>query len=151
MWTVIPRFLRAHDAITTSLLRQNDVATSFWRNNDVIISSCARWDQQKFGLGKLFEISSGICWYHWQCRWHSAGRLLLRWQDRSRPWTARVPESDQCARAVAHSSCGRAGGVLVWLVVVYVAVVTRASWRRLSEWHGGDITARRSSDSARKL
>ena len=35
---------RAHDAITTSLLRQNDVATSFWRNNDVVIASCARWD-----------------------------------------------------------------------------------------------------------
>ena len=35
---------RAHDAITTSLLRQNDVvATSFWRKNDVIIASCARW------------------------------------------------------------------------------------------------------------
>ena len=26
-----------------SLLRQNDVATSFWRNNDVIIASSARW------------------------------------------------------------------------------------------------------------
>ena len=36
---------RAHDAITTSLLRQNDVATSFWHNsNDVIISSWVRWD-----------------------------------------------------------------------------------------------------------
>ena len=35
---------RAHDAITTSLLRQNDVATSFWRHNDVIITSCVRWD-----------------------------------------------------------------------------------------------------------
>ena len=32
-----------NDAITMSLLRQNDVATSFWRNNDVIIASCARW------------------------------------------------------------------------------------------------------------
>ena len=27
----------------TSLLRQNDVATSFWYSNDVIITSCARW------------------------------------------------------------------------------------------------------------
>ena len=32
------------DVIITSLLRQNDVATSFWRFNDVIIASCARWD-----------------------------------------------------------------------------------------------------------
>ena len=28
------------DAIITSLLRQNDVATSFWHNNDVIITPC---------------------------------------------------------------------------------------------------------------
>ena len=33
---------RTHDAIM-SLLRQNDVVTSFWRNNHVIILSCARW------------------------------------------------------------------------------------------------------------
>ena len=33
-----------HDAIMTSLLRQNDVATSFWRNNDVIIVSYKCWD-----------------------------------------------------------------------------------------------------------
>ena len=36
---------RAHNTITTSLLRQNDVATLFWRNNDVIIASCVRWDE----------------------------------------------------------------------------------------------------------
>ena len=35
---------RAHDAITTELWRQNDVATSFWCHNEVIIASCARWD-----------------------------------------------------------------------------------------------------------
>ena len=29
--------------IITSWLRQNDVETSFWRNNDVIITSCVRW------------------------------------------------------------------------------------------------------------
>ena len=31
---------RAHDAIMTSLWRQNDVATSFWRHNEVIFASC---------------------------------------------------------------------------------------------------------------
>ena len=31
---------RAHDAIITSLCHQNDVTTSFWRHNDVIIASC---------------------------------------------------------------------------------------------------------------
>ena len=32
-----------HNAIITTLLRQNDVTTSFWRNNDVIITSCVDW------------------------------------------------------------------------------------------------------------
>ena len=32
-----------HDAKITSSLRHNDVATSFWRNNDIIIASCVRW------------------------------------------------------------------------------------------------------------
>ena len=34
---------RAHDAIITSLVCQNDVATSFRHDNDVIIASCFRW------------------------------------------------------------------------------------------------------------
>ena len=33
---------RTRDAIITSLLRHNDVATSLWRNDDVIIAPCAR-------------------------------------------------------------------------------------------------------------
>ena len=35
---------RTHDVIITPL-GQNDVATSFWRNNDVITASCACWGQ----------------------------------------------------------------------------------------------------------
>ena len=42
-WSVLTT-QRTHDAIITSLLRQNDVATSFWRNNDVIIASRVRWE-----------------------------------------------------------------------------------------------------------
>ena len=38
------RSQRTRGAIIASLLRQNDVMTSFWRNNDVIITSCVRWD-----------------------------------------------------------------------------------------------------------
>ena len=34
---------RAHGVIMTPLLRQNDVTTSFWRNDNVIITSCVRW------------------------------------------------------------------------------------------------------------
>ena len=33
----------AYDVMITSLLCQNDVITSFWRNNDVIITSCVHW------------------------------------------------------------------------------------------------------------
>ena len=33
---------RTHGAIITSLSRQNDVAASFWRNNDVILATCVR-------------------------------------------------------------------------------------------------------------
>ena len=32
-----------HDVIITPLLRQNDVVTSFRRNNEVIITSSVRW------------------------------------------------------------------------------------------------------------
>ena len=39
---VISKAQRAHDAMITSVLRQNDVETSFGRNDDVIIASCAR-------------------------------------------------------------------------------------------------------------
>ena len=35
---------QAPDTTTTSLLCNNNVATSFWRHNDVIIASCVRWD-----------------------------------------------------------------------------------------------------------
>ena len=34
---------RTHGVTITSLLRQNDVATSFWRKNDVIITPRVRW------------------------------------------------------------------------------------------------------------
>ena len=34
---------RAHDAIITSLWRQN-VAMSFWRHSDVIFTSCVHWE-----------------------------------------------------------------------------------------------------------
>ena len=34
---------RIHDVMITSLLRQNDVATSFWRNDDISLASCVPW------------------------------------------------------------------------------------------------------------
>ena len=40
---VMPETQRTHDVIIMSLLRQNDVVTSFCCNNDVIIASCVHW------------------------------------------------------------------------------------------------------------
>ena len=39
---------RTHDVIMTSVSRQNDLKTSFWRNTDVIITSCVRWEQTNY-------------------------------------------------------------------------------------------------------
>ena len=44
---------RTHDVMITSLLRQNDVETSFWRFNDVIITSYVRWQ----GLSPLWFVN----------------------------------------------------------------------------------------------
>ena len=41
-WYILPDG-HTGDAIITSLLRQNDVAKSFWRNNNVVIASCVRY------------------------------------------------------------------------------------------------------------
>ena len=38
-WAIMPTY----NVLITSLLRQNDVATSFWRNNDVIIMPSVHW------------------------------------------------------------------------------------------------------------
>ena len=61
---IFQSFQWAHDAIITSLLWQNDVATSFWRNNDVVIAPCARWaDYATTPYTKY--IDSWNYWYFW--------------------------------------------------------------------------------------
>ena len=42
---------RTSDTIITSLLRQNDVATSFSHKNDVIFAPCVRWDRSSSKQG----------------------------------------------------------------------------------------------------
>ena len=48
----------------TSLLRQNDVATSssFWRNNDVIIASCVRWGVMDGEIWVWYDMMRGQIW-----------------------------------------------------------------------------------------
>ena len=55
-----PSIQQAHDAITTSFLHQNDVATSFWRNNDVLIVSCACWEQAGWWLKNYVVLSISL-------------------------------------------------------------------------------------------
>ena len=43
---------RTYDVIITSLLRQNEIATSFWRNNGLIITSCAHWECADIRAGR---------------------------------------------------------------------------------------------------
>ena len=46
-----------HDVKITSLLRQNDVATSFWRNDNVTFTSCVRWESSDFLCGHvIFQV-----------------------------------------------------------------------------------------------
>ena len=50
-WDLTRKTQRTRDAIMTSLLRQNDVITSFWRNGVVIFASCVRWEAAfRYGL-----------------------------------------------------------------------------------------------------
>ena len=56
---------RSHVIIITSLLRQNDAATSFWHNNYVIITPCVHWMW-------ICTRSSGLLPPHWGNR-----RILL--------------------------------------------------------------------------
>ena len=53
---------RTHDAIITPLLRQNDVTTSFWCNNNVIIASCVRWADANLNRTHLANGWSPV-WY----------------------------------------------------------------------------------------
>ena len=50
---------RTHCVIITSLLHQNNVATSFWRNNDVNIAPRARWGESDACSYLSHEVTTG--------------------------------------------------------------------------------------------
>ena len=64
-WSTCIPMQRTRDAITTSSLRQNDVATSFWRNNDVVIASCAYVHCRKWAVlnmeGPMYTVGWIYC------------------------------------------------------------------------------------------
>ena len=51
---------RAHGGITTSLLRQNDAVTSFWRNNEIIIASSTHWVWMRNHVNALCKCTASI-------------------------------------------------------------------------------------------
>ena len=89
---IVPQWTR--DAIITSLLRQNDIATSFWRYNDVIITSCVRWILIWSGLILTrsiiiyFYIHDVICMYQtlnsqntphmWYLKEYFGGKIIMK-------------------------------------------------------------------------
>ena len=47
IFVMLQLFQGTHEAITTLVSCQKDVATSYWRNNYVIIASCVQWNKGK--------------------------------------------------------------------------------------------------------
>ena len=66
-----------NSVMIASSLRQNDVVTSFWRNNNVIIAQCVRWPPFH-SLMKF--ISRGLTKLHQPRLWFiTGGYLVKRW------------------------------------------------------------------------
>ena len=54
---------RTHDVKVTSSLRENEIATSFWRNSDVIFGSCVRWESASRALYlRSYIFRTSIAW-----------------------------------------------------------------------------------------
>ena len=66
---------RVHHATITPLLRQNDVATSVWRNNGVVVAWCALWD--------CINQCQVLVWTNWT----SENKLLLNFNQNSTIFT----------------------------------------------------------------
>ena len=54
---------RTHDVKVTSSLCENETATSFWRNSDVIFGSCVRWESASRALYlRSYIFRTSIAW-----------------------------------------------------------------------------------------
>ena len=119
-WVLIPAAL---DAITTSLLRENDVATSFWLNDDVIIASCARWDA--YGGGR---------WFPWPSKCH----VTAWWRDTA---TLRIATATVlCHTAVLYQGINHTH-IMPTTTVVSVIITqypgTCFQWATYVQYHSG--------------
>ena len=70
------------------LLRQNDVAASFWRNNNVIITSCARW-----GLAEY------VWWPAWTNIYYKSHGIATNFNSCQSSQVAVIPISCVCGGA----------------------------------------------------
>ena len=115
--TLIPK--RTRDAIITPLLHQNDVATSFWRYNDVVIASCARWVAMRPPEGDPV-LTDG-----WRLRWRHAARRP-DWGIPSRSTTTTTQDvwkQENKQRVLMHGHQGwnvRHGLCHIYMIYVYI-------------------------------
>ena len=89
---------RVYDAMITSSLHQNDVTTSFWCNNDVIIPSCVRWEcvlsrtsgdkmtqalrpSEAIYLGQHWLRWWPVAWWHQGIGWTNVDLSPVRYSD----------------------------------------------------------------------
>ena len=81
------RSQQTHHAIMTSLLRQNDVIlkmTSFWRYNDVTITSCVQWGATACRYNALWSIPIGS--QSCTCMSSSIHDDVIKWKHFPRYW-----------------------------------------------------------------
>ena len=79
---------QTHGVTITSVLRQNDVAISFWRNNDFIITRCVR------GPISVAPSIPETSW-NWKCMYQYSSKLNLRHLECSKilsNWNKSEPE-----------------------------------------------------------
>ena len=89
---------QSHNAMTSSWRPPNEIATSFWRHNDVIFASCVRWDcwdisqvsefltallqrcVSNLNLGVGLTVMGHLDKYIlWLCWWSRCVSLIVQW------------------------------------------------------------------------
>ena len=110
---------RTQAAMTMSLLRQNDVATSFWSDNYVVIASCVRWEcVNKICLSQW----NFLPWHYWFPLYPVLGcpplvpsicRSSPGYHSYQRRWRCRTGTAPHRTRAT-HARLAPAPGGAVW-------------------------------------
>ena len=112
---------RAHGTIITSVLCQNDVTTSFWRYNDVIIAACVRWNGNNT-IGKYIFDSASTSVPYFYCR-YGVGNIFVAIVDL-------VPRysTDSTVRVALHHKT-------TWRLLLSVTSLQEHEWRPFSSMY----------------